>query len=64
MLEAHDPLTLKGGGDPMVAIHCFRLVKDTGAAIAIIAQASEMVATIARTSATVSQGGMSNLQGF
>ena len=21
--EAHDPLTLKGGGDPIVAGHCF-----------------------------------------
>ena len=30
--EAHNPLALKGGGDPMVAGHCFRLVrKDTGA---------------------------------
>ena len=30
--EAHDPPALKGGGDPMVAGHCFRLVrKDTGA---------------------------------
>ena len=30
--KAHDPLTLKGGGDPMVVGHCFRLVrKDTGA---------------------------------
>ena len=28
--EAHDPLALKGGGDSMVADHCFRLVrKDT-----------------------------------
>ena len=35
--EAHDPLTLKGGRDPMVAGHCFRLVgKDTGTAITII----------------------------
>ena len=30
--EAYDPPTLKGGGDPMVAGHCFQLVrKDTGA---------------------------------
>ena len=30
--EAHDPPTLKGGGDPMVAGHCFQLVgKVTGA---------------------------------
>ena len=30
--EAHNPPALKGGGDPMVAGHCFRLVKkDTGA---------------------------------
>ena len=36
--EAHDPPALKGGGDPMVAGHCFRLVeKDMGAAVAIIA---------------------------
>ena len=29
---AHDPLALIGGGDLMVASHCFRLVrKDTGA---------------------------------
>ena len=30
--EAYDPPTLKGGGDLMVASHCFQLViKDTGA---------------------------------
>ena len=30
--EAHDPLALNGRGDPMVAGHCFRLVrKDMGA---------------------------------
>ena len=30
--EAHNPLALKGGGDPMVSSHCFQLVsKDTGA---------------------------------
>ena len=30
--EAHDPPARKGGGDPMVADHCFRLVrKDTSA---------------------------------
>ena len=29
--KAHNPSALKGGGDPMVAGHCFRLVrKDTG----------------------------------
>ena len=29
--EAHNPSALKGGGDSMVAGHCFRLViKDTG----------------------------------
>ena len=29
--EAHNPLALKGGGDPMVVGHCFRLVrKDRG----------------------------------
>ena len=49
----------------MVRGHCFLLVrKDTGAAVAIIAQASVMVATIAWTSATVGQRGTSNLQGF
>ena len=49
----------------MVTGHCFRLVrKDTGAAVAIIAQASTVAATIARTSATVGQGGTSNLHGF
>ena len=49
----------------MVAGHCFRLVgKDTGVVVAIIAQASTVVATIARTSATVGQGETSNLQGF
>ena len=32
MFEAHHPPALKGGGDSMVAGHCFRLVgKDTGA---------------------------------
>ena len=41
----------------MVAGHCFLLVeKDTGATVAIIAQASVVAATIARTSATVGQG--------
>ena len=30
--EAYDPLAIKGGGDPMVACHCFRIVKkDAGA---------------------------------
>ena len=30
--EAHDPLALNGRGDPMVAGHCFQLVrKDMGA---------------------------------
>ena len=49
----------------MVAGHCFRLVgKDTGAVIDIIAQATVVAATIARTSATMGQGGTSNLQGF
>ena len=49
----------------MVAGHCLLLVeKDTGTAVAIIAQASAVDATIARTSATVAQGGMSNLHGF
>ena len=32
MFEAHHLPALKGGGDPMVTGHCFRLVeKDTGA---------------------------------
>ena len=63
--EAHDSPALKGGGDPMVADHCFRLVeKYTGVAVAIIAQESAVAATIAQTSATVGQGGTSNLQGF
>ena len=36
--KAHDPLALNGGGDSMVAGHCFLLVgKDTGAAVTIIA---------------------------
>ena len=49
----------------MVAGRFFRLVgKDTGAIVTIIAQASAMAATIARTSATVGRGGTSNLQGF
>ena len=49
----------------MVAGHCFRLVgKNTGAVVSIIAQASVMAATIARTSATVGKGGTSNLWGF
>ena len=56
--EAHDSPTLKGGGNPMVAGHCFLLVgKDTGAAVAIITQASAVATTIAWTSATVGQGG-------
>ena len=49
----------------MVASRCFRLVrKDIGAVVAIIVQASAVAATIAQTSATVGQGGTSNLQGF
>ena len=35
-----------------------------GAAVAIIAQVSDVAATIARTDAMVGQGGTSNLQGF
>ena len=63
--EAHYPPALKGELDAMVAGRCFQLVEnDTGSIVAIIAQASEVAATIARTSATVGQGGMSNLQGF
>ena len=38
--------------------------KDKGDVVAIIAQASTMVATIPRTSTTMGQGGTSNLQGF
>ena len=49
----------------MVEGCCFRLVgNDTGAVVAIIAQVSAVVATIAWTSATVGQGGSSNLQGL
>ena len=60
--EAHYPPALKGEGDPMVAGRCFRLVgKDTSVVVAIIAQASAVATTIARTSATVGQGGTSNL---
>ena len=63
--EAHDPLALKGGGDQMAAGYCFRLVRnDTGAVVAIIAQASAVATTIVRASVTVGQGGTSNLQGF
>ena len=39
-------------------------IEAIGTAIAIIAQASAVAATIAWTSATVGQGGTSNLQGF
>ena len=60
--EAHYPSALKGEGDPIVAGRCFRLVKkDTGAVVAIIAHATAVAANITRTSATVGQGGMSNL---
>ena len=49
----------------MLASHCFQLVrKDMGAVVAINAQASTVAATITQTSATVGQGGTSNLQGF
>ena len=49
----------------MVVSHCFRLVgKNKSAAVAIIAQASVVAATITPTSATVGQRGTSNLQGF
>ena len=37
---------------------------ETIGVVVIILQASAVAATIARTSATVGQGGMSNLQGF
>ena len=63
--EAHDPPALKGGGDPMVVGHFFRLVgNDTGVVVTIITQAITVAATIARTSTTVGQGGTSNLHGF
>ena len=39
-------------------------IEAIGAAVAIIVQASVVAATIARTSATVGEGGTSNLQGF
>ena len=39
-------------------------IKAIGPTVAIIVQASAGAATIAQTSATVDQGGMSNLQGF
>ena len=39
-------------------------IETIGIAIAIIVQASVVAATTARTSATVGQGGTSNLQGF
>ena len=56
--NAHDPPTLKGRLDPMVAGNCFLLVgKDTSATITIITQASAVAATITRTSATVGQEG-------
>ena len=46
----------------MVAGHYFHLFrKDAGAVVAIIAQTSAVAATIAWTSATVGQGGTSNL---
>ena len=63
--KAHDSPALQGGGGPMVGGHCFLLVgKDTGAAVTIIAQESSVAATIARTNATLGQGGTSKLQGF
>ena len=39
-------------------------IEAIGTAVAIIVQASVVAATTARTSATVGQGGTSNLQGF
>ena len=42
--------------------HAF--IKAIGAAVAIIVQGSVVATTTARTSATVGQGGTSNLQGF
>ena len=42
--------------------HAFR--EAIGVVVAIIVQASAVAATTAHTSATVGQGGMSNLQGF
>ena len=42
--------------------HAF--IETIGAVVSIIVQASIVAATIARTSATVGQGGTNNLQGF
>ena len=47
---------------PVFDPHAF--IEALGTTVTIIAQASAVAATIARTSATVGQGGMSNLQGF
>ena len=44
---------------PMFEPHAF--IESIGAAIALIAQANTLAATIARTSATMGQGGTSNL---
>ena len=49
----------------MVVGHSFRLVeKDMGVVVAIIAQVRAVAVTIARTSATVGQGGTSTSKGL
>ena len=47
---------------PVFDLHAF--IEAIGATVAIIVQASAVAGTTARTSATMGQGGMSNLQGF
>ena len=54
----------RGDSQPPLVFNPQAFIEVMGVAVAIIAQASVVAATIARTSATVGQGGTSNLQRF
>ena len=54
----------QGSNRPLPVFDQQAFVEAIGVAVAIIVQASAVAATTARTSATVGQGGTSNLQGF
>ena len=54
----------RGNSQPPPVFDPHAFIEVVGATVAIIAQASVVAATIARTSTTVGQGGTSNLQRF
>ena len=54
----------RGDSQPPHVFDPHAFIEAMGTVVAIIVQASAVASTIARTSATVGQGGTSNLQGF